>query len=190
MTHRIAAWFPLLLIAALAALTYWLDRAVQPPVPPRDGSGRHDPDYIVENFVSVRMGPAGTPVHELAASRMMHYPDDDTTHLESPRFVRFDPPRPQLAITAKRALVSPKGEHVYFHGDVRAVRAGSAARSEMTLTTEYLEVIPDLEVARTDRPVVIVDANTKVTAVGLELNSKTQTVNLLANVRGTYVRPK
>lgn len=190
MSHRIAAWFPLLLIAALAALTYWLDRAVQPPVPPRDGSGRHDPDYIVDNFVTQRMGETGAPIHELSARRMIHYPDDDTTHLETPRFVRFDPTRPQLAITAQRALVSSKGEIVHFHDDVRAVRAATPTRSELVLTTDYLKVIPEEEIARTDRPVKVQDANTQVTAVGLELNSKTQVVNLLSNVRGTYVRKK
>ena len=86
---RLTAAFPLLLVAALAALTFWLERLVQPTTAPRDGTTRHDPDYIVENFVAVRMGPDGLRMHQLEASRMVHYPDDDSTHLEAPRLFKF-----------------------------------------------------------------------------------------------------
>jgi lipopolysaccharide export system protein LptC len=33
-----------------------------------------------------------------------------------------------------------------------------------------------------------VDANTQVTAVGLELDNKAKTLKLMSNVRGTYVQ--
>ena len=35
---RLAGWLPLLLLAGLAALTYWLDAQVHDPGPRRDGS--------------------------------------------------------------------------------------------------------------------------------------------------------
>ena len=38
----------------------------------------------------------------------------------------------------------------------------------------------------TDQPVTITDAHTKVSAVGLELNSETRILKLLSSVRGTY----
>jgi len=52
--------------------------------------------------------------------------------------------------------------------------------------TAFLHVIPDENIARTDRTVTITDAATTVTAVGLELNSDTRVIKLLSNVRGTY----
>mgnify|MGYP003589057219 CR=1 FL=1 len=42
----------------------------------------------------------------------------------------------------------------------------------------------------TDAEVTIEDANTKLTAVGLELNDQAKTVQLKSRVRGTYVPPK
>lgn len=188
--ERLTTAFPLVLVALLAALTYWLDRTVQPPAPPRDGSTRHDPDYIVEKFVAVRLDPAGVRLHQLEADRMVHYPDDDTTHLEAPRLLKYDGERLAMTIVAQRALVSSEGKIVDFNDQVKATRLAVGKHSDLVLLTDYLQVIPDDDFARTDRPVVITDANTKLNAVGLELDNKAKTVKLMSNVRGSYVRPK
>jgi lipopolysaccharide export system protein LptC len=186
--ERFTAAFPLLLISILAALSFWLERTVQGPLPPRDGSARHDPDYIVDNVVGLRMGPDGLPAHRLEAKRMLHYPHDDSTQLELPRLLQYSGNELSFQITAKRALVSSEGKTVDFNDDVKAVRSATANRSELTLTTDHLHVVPDEDFAKTDRPVTIVDANTQVTAVGLELDNKAKTLKLMSNVRGIYVQ--
>ena len=189
--ERWSTAFPLALLAMLAALTLWLDRIVQPPAAPRDGSARHDPDYIVENFSAVRLGPDGAPQHRIQAKRMLHYPDDDTTHLEAPRYVSFAAKKnPEITVVSETALVSREGGTVDFNNNVRAVRAASGKQSELVLTSDHLRVIPDDHIAITDHAVTIVDANTKLTAVGLELDDKSKTLKLKSRVRGTYVPPK
>ena len=82
MRDRLGLLFPAVLLVMLAMLSFWLDRTVQPPPPKNDGSSRHDPDYTVENFTATRMGKDGLPRHTLTATRMVHYPDDDSTHLD------------------------------------------------------------------------------------------------------------
>ena len=186
MSDRLTAWFPLLLLAALAALTFWLDRIVQPAPVARPATARHDPDYIVESLSAMRMAPDGSIKHTLTARRMLHYPDDDSTRLETPRLVTHATRRAPVTITARQALLSSEGEDIYFHDDVRVTRAPFADKSELVVRTSYLHVIPDASVARTDRAVTITDANTTVHAVGLELNSETRVLKLLSSVRGTY----
>ena len=39
MMHRFTSWFPVVLLAAVAAMTVWLDQQVQPPAHSRDGHG-------------------------------------------------------------------------------------------------------------------------------------------------------
>jgi lipopolysaccharide export system protein LptC len=46
--------------------------------------------------------------------------------------------------------------------------------------------MPELGLARTDRLVTITDDATRVTAVGMELNSNTRVLKLQSKVRGTY----
>lgn len=184
--QRLAEQAPLVLIAILAALTFWLERAVQSSAREPGGASRHDPDYIVENLSAARMSEEGTALYTLSAARMLHYPDDDSTLLTEPRFVSYRSQRAPVTVTAKQAVVSSNGEHVYFQDDVRVVRAAYEEHSELVVRTSFLHVIPDRHLARTDRPVTISDAATTVTAVGLELNSETRVITLLSNVRGTY----
>lgn len=185
---RILQWFPLLLLGALAILTFWIDQAAQNTLKPAE-KARHDPDYIVDHIVAKRFAPNGEIRHTLHAERMVHYADDDSTHLVTPRFVSYANLRAPVTITSRTAVVSSEGENVYFEGDVRATRAAYADRSELVLQTTHLHVIPDKHLARTDRAVTITDAHTVAHAIGLELNSETRTVNFLSQFRGTYHDP-
>ncbi|MBI1964695.1 MAG: LPS export ABC transporter periplasmic protein LptC [Betaproteobacteria bacterium] len=186
MSERLTAWVPLLLVGLLAALTFWLDRAVQSFARDVTGASRHDPDYIVDNLSAARMGEAGAAKYTLSAAKMVHYPDDDTTLLTTPRFVSHGPAKAPMIITASQAVVSGRGDHVYFQDDVRVTRTAYGDQGELVMRTTFLHVMPDLSIARTDRQVTITDAVTAVTAVGLELNSETRILKLLSSVRGTY----
>jgi lipopolysaccharide export system protein LptC len=186
MMRRFTAWFPLALLAVMAAVTFWLDHEVQPPEASADGKLRHDPDYIVENFSATRIGEDGRPQYTLYARRMAHYPDDDTTHLDAPRLVSFRDNVETLTVTAKTALLSSNGETADLNDEVRLVRAAREGHGVLIMETAYLHVVPEEHFARTDRAVRIYDANMLITAVGLESNSETRILKLLSNVRGRY----
>lgn len=190
MMQRLSAWFPVMLLAAVAGVTVWLDRQLQTPERPGESKARHDPDYIAENFSATRTGPDGGPRYTLSARRMVHYPDDDTTYLDAPKLVNFRDSRVAVTVTSKNAMLSSNGENAYLTDDVRLVRSAFADKSEMTMRTSYLHVVPDDDIAETDKPVQIQDANTLITSVGLEFNNRTRILKLLSNVRGRYEKPK
>jgi len=81
---RVTSWSPVLLLGALAALTYWLDSQVQPPAPRRDGSGRHDPDIYIERFRAVELDAKGAAKQIVAGKRALHFGDDQTTEIVEP----------------------------------------------------------------------------------------------------------
>lgn len=184
--ERLTTALPLALVGALVAFTFWLDQLSQPVAPGASAIKRHDPDYLVDGLTAVHMNESGAASYTLSSAKMVHYPDDDTTRLTTPRFVSMASARAPVTITARDAVVSSNGEHVYFQDDVRVTRAAYGEASELLLRTEYLHVIPDEHRALTDRSVTITDATTTVTAVGLELNSETRVFKLLSRARGTY----
>lgn len=190
MRDRLTLWLPAGLLLMLAMLTFWLDRVAQPLQPKSDGSSRHDPDYTVENFTATRMGTDGLPRHTLTAAKMVHYPDDDTTHLDMPHFTRFESGKAPLHIQSAKGLISSEGEHAYFTGNVLVTREAYQDKSPLTLATSYLHVIPDKDLALTDKPVTIRDAHINVNAVGLELNNQTHVMKLFSRVKGRYEKPK
>jgi lipopolysaccharide export system protein LptC len=186
MIDRIGGWFPLFLLAVLTALTLWLDRAVQPPAGPRPTAAAGEPDYIVDGLSAVHMDKTGQVKHTLLAQKMTHFPEEDLTVLVEPKFVTHSEGSSPITVTSRRARMSGNGENVYFEDEVRVVRAPYGARSELVLETNYLHVIPDVKIAKTDRPVTIRDASGSIAASGLELNSETRVLRLHGRVKGTF----
>lgn len=186
MSDNLGAWFPLALLAVVAGLTFWLDRVVQPRDGARAGIVKHDPDYVVDGLSAKRMDKLGRIKHTLRARKMTHYPDDDVTVLVEPKLVTYGEDRAPITVTSREARMSSNGENVYFEGDVRVVRAPHANQSELIVETNFLHVIPDDNIARTDRPVTIRNAAIVVRASGLELNSETRVLKLEGRVRGTF----
>lgn len=190
MHGRSAFWFLLALLALLAALTFWVERAVQPPQPANDGGSRHDPDYRLTNFTTTKTDLKGNPRHMLAAVEMVHYPDDDSTHLVRPRFTQYTLNKPYTQIEGQRGVVTSDGKNVYFMDNVKVVRGALRQRGELTLLTEYLHILPEQDLVLTDQPVSILQApRTVVRGTGMEYNKKLGILKLFKKVRVHYERP-
>jgi lipopolysaccharide export system protein LptC len=187
---RLITWSPLILVALLATMSFWLDRKVQPPAHRPDGTTRHDPDFIVEGFSAVKMNPDGTRRYALAAKRMVHFPDDNSTQLELPRLVYFDYQRAPVTIRSETAEAVQGGDDVFFRGDVQIIRAAYASNAELGVFTSFLHVIPDKDLAKTDKPVRMVEGNSTASSVGLEFNNATREIKLLSEVKASYATPK
>ncbi len=184
--QRIREWSPLLPLLLLLAATYWLNQQVQPLPPKPDTSKRHDPDFIISKLVATTLNEQGVPRFLMSAQNVVHYPDDDSTHLEEPQLSSLYADRPAVYTSSRQGEVSSKGNEVFLRDEVKIVRAASAAQSEMTITTSYLHVIPDLDLADTDRPVTVMDAHNIVHAVGLQFDNKERIVKLLAQVKSQH----
>src|ERR1700694_4413160 len=118
MMIRPTSWLPLAVLALLVALTLWLNQLVQGPAARADGSLRHDPDLMVDNFNARKLGEDGRVLYTLAAKKMVHYPDDDSALLESPPRGAFDPPQPKLTVTADHGRLEQGGDRVWIEGNV------------------------------------------------------------------------
>ncbi len=190
LTSRARYWLPLLPLIGLLGATYWLNQQVQPgPVKP-DSKLRHDPDAIVENFSATKMNDLGIPSFILAASKMLHFPDDDSTTLDQPHITMLSAVHPAIHATSMRGTISSNGDEIFLLDNVVLTRDASARQNELKLFTEYLHVVPDRNLTDTDRAVTITDAHSTVHATGLEMNSQTRILKLLSQVNSIYVPAK
>lgn len=187
---RTAIAFPMVLLAFIAMITYWIDYTVQPELPRIDGSSRHDPDYIMSNFETTQTDIKGDLRYKLAAIEMRHFPDDDTTELKQPKYTQFAVNKPYTRVESVRGFVSSNGEEVQLFDNVVVTRQAFEAKGEMTVETDYLNIRPNEELVTTDRPVVIKQApKTVIYATGMIYEKKKQTVTLLNRVRAHYEKP-
>lgn len=185
-SDRASSLFPLLLMLALAAAGLWLERAVQAPERDQSGQSRHDPDFIAEDFGVTKMGTSGKPEYSLSAARMLHYPDDDSTDIVAPRLEQRHDNAAPIVIRADRGVISRNGAEASFYGNVVVVREAGQGRSELRVQTEYLQIVPDRDLARTDKPVVITEGRSRLTGVGMQFNNKSRQFALLSQVRGSF----
>lgn len=182
---RAFSLFPLLLMLTLAAASFWLERAVQAPEHDKSGKLRHDPDFIADDFGITKMDASGKPEYILSAAHMLHYPDNDSTDIVTPRLVQRHDNDAAIVIQADRGTVSKNGEEASFYGSVVVVREAALGRDELRVQTEYLQIVPDRDLARTDKPVIITEGRSRLSGVGMEFNNKTRQFALLSQVRGT-----
>ena len=176
--------FVIVLLALLAGLSFWLQRAVAPVEVVRDGKLRHDPDAIAENFLVRQFDEKGRVKYRLTAPYMMHFPDDDSSQLKSPTLIHYRPNAPQLTLTGKNAKVTSKGQTVFLWDDVKAVRAATPARPELVARMPDLTVQPDDGTAFTQSPVEITEDKSWVKGVGMHLDNNTSTFELKSQVTG------
>ena len=153
--NRSAIVYPIALLSILAIMTAWINHVVQPKKPKLDGSSRHDPDYIMSNFVTTQTDINGDLRYKLASVEMKHFPDDDSTNLERPRYTQFSANKPYTEVQALRGYVSSNGDQVQLVDNVKITRQAFANKGEMTIETNYLNILPNQDLARTDSPVVI-----------------------------------
>ena len=195
MLTRSSLFFPLVLALLLAIITFWINLTVEQQGPKIDGSDRHDPDYTMNNFVNTQTDASGKLRYVLAATEMVHYPDDDSTVLQRPRFTQYTIDthaldKPYTRIEGLRGYVSSNGEEVTLVDNVKVTRQAFDGKGEMQIATEKLVILPDQDIAKTDAPVVITQApKTVIHGTGMVFDKKHQTVQLLKRVKVHYERP-
>ena len=182
---RPTSWLPLAVLLLLVALTLWLNQLVQPSAARADGSHRHDPDLMVENFSARKLGVDGHVLYTLAARKMVHYPDDDTAHLETVKLEAFEPKQPPMTVTADRGRLEHQGNRVWIEGNVVLVRAAEGKLGPAKLRTQRMLVLPDEGIARTSEEVQMESPEGRAQATGLELDNHARVLRL-DRVHATY----
>jgi lipopolysaccharide export system protein LptC len=182
--------FPIILLALLAALTFWLQKTITGDETKHDGKLRHDPDAIAENFTVRRFDETGHLKYRLIAPYLAHFPDDDSSEIKTPTLISYRPDAPTVTITAKQATTTAKGETIYLTDDVIIHRAATAKRPEMLVRMAQLTAQPDSGLAFTDGPVEVIQGKSWIKGVGAHLDNNTSLLTLKSQVTGLYSRPR
>jgi lipopolysaccharide export system protein LptC len=184
--------FPLVIMLLLAMLTLWLSRTTGLASGGVESVANDEPDYIVERFSLTRFNEAGVPRYVLAADKLVHLPQDDTSLLTRPFLRQFHEGKPEVRMRAKRAVVTSGGEVAHLHEEVEVVRPGEPARGKQEatpdtrVTTTYLRVLPDADRADTPEPVRIEQGKSVVTGVGMDFDDRYQRVQLRSQVQASF----
>ncbi len=180
--------FPLGLMLSLALLTLWLEQTVHVEEKP-SALRRHDPDYLVTNFTTTTYNRHGEVDSVLAAARMVHFPDDDSTELVQPRVLQSKPDQPRVTVRADRGTLSREGDEILLYDNVVLVREAFATTPEGRMTTSFLHILRDRDLVRSDREVHFEEPGRSLSGRGMEYRTDTRQLYLADDVKGV-MEPK
>jgi len=189
MITRGSLWLPLAILLLLAALSFWIERAVQ-VIPNGNQPIRTDPEGIMEDFDALRTDPAGRPHYRLTAKKLKHYSGSDLTELESPRFIQIDVEAGEVSVTASQATVSPDGSEVNLRGGVVVQRAARPGQPAMSLRTAQLLVFPERDLLRAPGAVDVRDTALTLRADAMEYDTMKRIIKLTGRVQARYLSGK
>lgn len=174
---RLAVWLTILIL-----LTLWLDRVLQQPELQRNGDLQQRIDYIIEDLEGIQVNHALDINRFFSADRLIHYPEGDITELEQVGFISIEPDKPLLRMTSDQGELVEGGNDIFLTGNVSIIRGEDLDKDKVTMLTTFLHLIPDTDMAKTDRPVTVIRMNSVVNAVGLILNNQTGEILLQSRV--------
>lgn len=183
----LASYLPLLLMALLAASTWWLVKNT----PQGDGSAadpppRQEPDYTMTGFAITRFSPDGRVVLRIAGDTMRHFPVTDRLEIEGVRIHAIAPDGRTTDATASRALANGDGSEVQLLGGARVVSQLDGADA-LELQGEFLHAFLRFERIRSHLPVRLRHGSTETRAGGLEYDHLQQLLQLNGPVRSTLL---
>ena len=177
-------------LVVLALASFWLyevmRRATDTEAP---GPERKEPDFYVEKFSYVKLSKTGAAQYHFAGERLTHNPQDDSYDIVKPVVSNISNAESPMTIRAERARVNSDNSQVHLYENVRMDRPASPTSEPVRVRTEYMLVLPDDDVMKTDKPVEITTDRAKLTGTGMIANNATREFNLTSNVHGTYQAP-
>lgn len=175
--------FSFILFICLAALIVWFEKVTQPLSTVPGADFYQQPDYVIENISGSRVDHDNAIHRIFFAKEMLHYLNQDITHLKQIRFLNFESDKPPFRVFADQAELHDNGEHIFLAGNVTVIRGLDENKGKITMKTDTLHLIPDENRVKTDKTVIITRLNTTINAVGLELDNQTGMIELLSRVR-------
>lgn len=160
----LSAYLPLLLMAMLAAFTWWLVKST--PLP-EDGSAqrvlRHEPDYQMQGFELQRFKADGSLALQVRGREMRHYPDTDTLEIDGIELRAMGQEGTLTIAEARQAVSNADASEIRLQGEVLVRRfapaSGATAQDaqppQLEISGEFLQLNPPVEQMRSHLPVTL-----------------------------------
>lgn len=162
--NLVGTYLPLLILALLAGLTWWLVKST--PLPD-DGSAqrvlRHEPDYQMQGFELQRFKADGSLALQVRGREMRHYPDTDTLEIDGIELRAMGQEGTLTIAEARQAVSNADASEIRLQGEVLVRRFAPASSAtpqdaqpaQLEISGEFLQLNPPVEQMRSHLPVTL-----------------------------------
>ena len=180
------SWVSALFFATMGALTYWVWLLIDENLGQITPARLHEPDYYMEHMKRNTLDETGTLKNVLFADLATHYPDDDTTELESPRMEIYNGNLDPWYVIGETGWVSSGSEIIVLHGEVEIWRLNSQGQRDFEVLTSELRVLPKEQYAETAEPATIMSKTTVTNTIGMRANFAHDRLEFLEEVKSRH----
>ncbi len=189
--RRLPALLTLGLVLLLAGISLWkLKVAQRGDGNPTITGQRTEPDYVIDGFRYVKVARDGRAEYVIEGDRLTHDPITDDSLITRPRLNSYAPGRPAMTLSADRARIN--SDHSEFHliDHVRLDRPPSRGSEALTVESDYMVVLPDEDIVKSDHAVRAKLGHSTLEGVGMLADNKQRQLTLQSRVKATYLQPK
>jgi len=173
---------PTIWLVVLLLLTMLLEGFFQKQIRRDTAAIKNSVDYIMEHLEGIQINHDTTVHRRFTANRMTHYPQEDNALLEQVKFSSTEPDKPLLRITADQSELFAGSDDIFLSGNVLIIRGKDTDKDKIRMMTEFLHIIPDEDLVKTDHAVTVFRMNSLAKSVGMTLNNRTGEIQLRSRV--------
>jgi lipopolysaccharide export system protein LptC len=187
---------PLILMGTLTLMTFWLVKKNAPIEKSAVERVRlHEPDYTITNGSLSALNETGITKYRVLGKKIIHYEDDASIDIETPRMRLFQPDKAPITVKADKGhldgdlTILDLNDNAEIFRPAQPPTATEAAKPRMTARSTYFKVLINDDVIETAKPVTLEQGVSVMQSTeGGIFNSIEQSMVLLGQVKGRIER--
>ncbi len=184
MDRKVLIFVAALAVAALLVWSWQDDNSLLPSAG-QEAESAHNPDAFVTNGHYRTFRGDGQLSSLLTSPRAVHYPHDNSGHLQSPQIQLFPEDGQPWHAESEEGLLDFNSDLATLRKNVRLQSLGDSPHAS-TLETEELILNNRTRFITTDQPVKITSLQGEVTAIGMDAYVDEERMILKSHVKGLY----
>ena len=151
---------PLLLMGTLTLVTFWLVKKNTPAEKSAIERVRlHEPDYTINNGALSALNESGVTKYRVLGKKVIHYDDDASIDIETPRIRLFPPEKSPVTVKADKGhldgdlTILDLIDNAEVFRPPQAASATEPARPRMLARSSYFKVLINDDIIQTNKPI-------------------------------------
>jgi lipopolysaccharide export system protein LptC len=153
---------PLILMGTLTLVTFWLVKKSAPAEKSAIERVRlHEPDYIISNGALSALNESGDTKYRVLGKKVIHYDDDASIDIETPRIRLFPPEKSPVTVKADKGhldgdlTILDLIDNAEIFRPQQAASASEPARPRMLARSSYFQVLINDDIIKTNKPITL-----------------------------------
>jgi len=153
---------PLILMGTLTLITFWLVKKNTPAEKSAVERVRlHEPDYIISNGALSALNESGDTKYRVLGKKVIHYDDDASIDIETPRIRLFPPEKSPVTVKADKGhlngdlTILDLMDNAEIFRPQQAATASEPAKPRMLARSSYFKVLINDDIIKTNKPITL-----------------------------------